>query len=174
MPENKPADGKGKSRSDVIKSNYRTCCTCGVVPLLLLVLIFIAPCLNARRIEWMRRAKATLSELGEAMSAYRDSNNDHTYASFQALKDSGFIESHKSLDNITPKYFLTWDFSNVSTSPTEEFPTSTVGTFQIIAYPRDTRPGFLKTFAITEDQIVREYNPNDNDLTDVKTWDPIL
>ena len=48
-------------------------------------------------------------------------------------------------------------------------------TFTVVAYPRDTRPGFLSTFGITEDQVVREYDPERGySHEDVHTWDPIL
>jgi hypothetical protein len=47
--------------------------------------------------------------------------------------------------------------------------------FTIIAYPTDTRPGFLHTMGIAEDQVVRVYNPeNGNDFRRVETWDPYM
>jgi hypothetical protein len=48
-------------------------------------------------------------------------------------------------------------------------------TFTIIAFPNPGTPKHLDTFAITEDQIVRIYDPdNGNKFESVKTWDPLL
>jgi hypothetical protein len=44
--------------------------------------------------------------------------------------------------------------------------------FTVIARPRESG---LHTYGITEDQVVRVFNPdNENDPDDVSTWEPIL
>ena len=120
-------------------------------------------------------AKGTLRSLGKDQLAYRSNNNAKVYGSFQALKDTDYVPDVYQLDNMVDTYTMTWVVDSVSTAPSEEFPAGVMSTFTIIAYPRDTRPGYLNTFAITDDQAVRVFSPqNGNLMEDVKTWDPIL
>ncbi len=121
------------------------------------------------------RAKGTLRSIGSCQLAYQKTNNGKLYGSFEALKRDQYINEGCTLGNMIDNYTMTWEVSNVSTVTTEEMAGGTSSAFTIIAWPRDTRPGFLNTFGVTDDQIVRVYNPtNENDLSKVKTWDPIL
>jgi prepilin-type N-terminal cleavage/methylation domain-containing protein len=146
--------------------------------------IAIPALLNARRAAWMSRAKGTLRSTGSTELAYQSTNNDKKYGSFDAMKDTLYVADGYSLGNMIENYSMAWTVTNPSTG------TGGLGAgvgnnqFTIVAYPRDTRAGYLMTFGVTEDQVVRVYNPENNapgknefvSMTDphVKTWDPIL
>jgi prepilin-type N-terminal cleavage/methylation domain-containing protein len=145
--------------------------------------IAIPALLNARRAAWMSRAKGTLRSTGSSQLAYQGTNNQKFYGTFQALKDTLYIAEGYNLGNMIENYSMAWTASNPSTG------TSILGDgggiannqFTIVAYPRDSRPGYLLTFGVSEDQVVRVYNPDNTsntfgDMTDphVQTWDPIL
>ena len=143
--------------------------------------IAIPSLLNARRAAWQSRAKGTLRSIGSSQLAYQGTNNQKFYGTFPALQDDLYIADGYSLGNMIENYSMSWTSTNPSTG------TGTLGagignnTFTIVAYPRDTRPGYLNTFGVTEDQVVRVYNsgnPNNMftsmDDPNVGTWDPIL
>jgi len=123
---------------------------------------------------WDMRAKSTLRSIGSAQISYRNSNYKHVYGSLEDLQYVGEVADGYSLANMIENYSLSWEVSNIPISTIDDAPTDFDSTFTIIAYPRDLRPGFLATFAITEDQILREYDPRDNELDAVRSWDPIL
>ena len=123
----------------------------------------------------LRWAIDTLRTLGSTQLAYQSSNSARVYGSFEALKDTLYIAKGYRLGSLIENYSMSWQVNKVSTVPTEESPAGIISTFTIIAYPRDTRPGYLNTFAITDDQMTRVFTPqNGNLFEDVKTWDPIL
>lgn len=137
--------------------------------------IAIPALLNARRAAWQSRAKGTLRSIGSSQLAYQGTNNQKFYGSFGALKTDLYIAEGYTLGNMIENYSMSWEISNPSTG------TGNLGAgignnkFTIIAFPRDTRPGFLNTFAVTEDQVVRVFNPSAGNVwTSVTTWDPIL
>lgn len=139
--------------------------------------IAIPQLLNARRAAWQSRAKSTLRSIGSSQLAYQNTNNQKFYGTFKALKDDMYIAEGYNLGNMIENYSMSWEISNPSTG------TGSLGAgignnkFTIVAYPRDTRPGFLNTFAVTEDQTVRVYNPDSptgNVFDSVTSWDPIL
>ena len=146
--------------------------------------IAIPALLNARRAAWQSRAKGTLRSVGSSQLAYQGTNNDKFYGSFKAMVDDLYIATGYSLGNMIENYSMTWTITNPATG------TGTLGagignnTFTVVAYPRDTRQGYLSTFGVTEDQVVRVYNPDSlsgapnqlNGFADpmVSTWDPIL
>jgi len=140
--------------------------------------IAIPQLLNARRAAWMSRAKGTLRSIGSAQLAYQGSNNNKVYGSFEALQDVGDIADGYTLANMIENYSMSWDV----TVPYSDLREGTIteggiaaNAFTIIAYPRDRREGFLQTFAITEDQVVRVFNEDsENEFGSIKTWDPIL
>jgi hypothetical protein len=124
-------------------------------------------------IHWESRAKGILRSIGSAELAYQQSNEMKVYGSFDALQSVGDIAEGYTLENMIEDYTMTWEVSNVSTAPTEMIDIAD-NSFTVIAWP-EYRTMLLRTFAITEDQVVRVYTPaNDNELDDVKTWDPIL
>ncbi len=138
--------------------------------------IAIPQLLNARRAAWMSRCKGTLRSIGSSQLAYQSANNQKVYGSFTALQDVEDIAAGYTLGNMVENYSLSWSVS----SPYGDLRSGTVAggiasnTFTVIAYPRDTRAGFLATFAITEDQVVRVYREGVGSFDSVKSWDPIL
>jgi len=124
--------------------------------------------------DWQSRAKGTLRSIGSSQLAYQSATKNHVYGSFQALQDVEDIAKGYTLGNMIENYSMTWVVHSISTAPTEDLPTGVISTFTIIAWPRDTRPGFLSTFAITEDQTVRVYDPDRSDIKNPRSWDPIL
>jgi hypothetical protein len=80
-------------------------------------------------------------------------------------------------------YSMTWTVFNLPSMDGESSGIQGIHTFTIVAYPRDTYPGYLATFGVTDDQVVRMYNPDSVlglneyiglDDPRVNTWDPIL
>jgi len=138
--------------------------------------IAIPALLNARRAAWQSRAKGTLRSIGSSQLAYQGTNNEKNYGTFDALKKDLYIAQGYSLGNMIENYSMSWDASNPSTG------TGPLGAgignnkFTVIAFPRDTRPNFLNTFGVTDDQVVRVFNPSNttNSWTSVTSWDPIL
>jgi len=145
--------------------------------------IAIPALLNARRAAWQSRAKGTLRSIGSSELAYQGTNNKKFYGSFEALQVDLYIATGYTLGNMIENYSMSW--KSASSVANSEGRGGAIGanTFTIVAYPRDTRPGYLLTFGVSEDQVVRVYNPeslespNDyNGIEDpkVQTWDPIL
>ncbi len=169
----------------------RTCCialvVCAVVLFILFVVAVAIPgILGARRGAPQSRAKGTLRSIGSSELAYRNANNNGYYGTFEDLQQDMFIGGDYTLGNFIENYTMTWEVSNTPAGGkkfTDEPQTirelierAGGNKFTIIAFPLDTRPGFLNTFAITEDQIVRVYNPANpsNKWESVTSWDPIL
>jgi prepilin-type N-terminal cleavage/methylation domain-containing protein len=139
--------------------------------------IAIPQLLNARRAAWQSRAKGPLRSIGSSQLAYQGTNNKKFYGTFKALKADMYIAEGYSLSNMVENYSLSWTCTN----PGQQTGLGTgagIGNnkFTVIAFPRDTRPGFLNTFAVTEDQTVRVFNKTNptNKWDSVTTWDPIL
>src|SRR3972149_8848758 len=123
--------------------------------------IAIPSLLNARRAAWQSRAKGTLRSIGSSQLAYQGTNNQKFYGSFKALKDDLYIATGYSLGNMIENYSMSWEVENPYGGTGGPIgPGIGQNTFTVIAYPRDTRPGFLNTFAVTEDQAVRVFNPD--------------
>ena len=140
--------------------------------------IAIPSLLHARRAAWMARAKGTLRSIGSSQLAYAGTNNNKHYGTFDALQDDLYIADGYSLGNMIENYSMTWTaFNPGRTVDYSGIHGIANNTFTIIAYPRDTRPGYLNTFCVTEDQVVRIYNPppgGNNAFDAVYRWDPIL
>jgi prepilin-type N-terminal cleavage/methylation domain-containing protein len=139
--------------------------------------IAIPQLLNARRAAWESRAKSTLRSCGSSQLAYANTNNDKLYGSFQALKDDLYIAEGYHLGNMIENYSLSWTVTQIMDVYGSPLGQGGIGNnkFTIIAYPRDTRPGFLNTFAVTEDQTVRVFRPGEGNVFDsITSWDPIL
>jgi prepilin-type N-terminal cleavage/methylation domain-containing protein len=140
--------------------------------------IAIPSLLNARRAAWQSRAKGTLRSIGSSQLAYQGTNNNKYYGSFEALQADLYIADGYTLGNMIENYSMTWSATNPYKGTGGSGPTG-IGnnSFTIIAYPRDTRPGFLNTFLVTDDQVVRIFNPppgGNNVFEAVYHWDPIL
>ena len=138
--------------------------------------IAIPALLNARRAAWQSRAKGTLRAIGSSQLAYAGTNNNKHYGTFGALKTDLYIAKGYSLGNMIENYSMSWTVTNPygGVNSSDQYGIAS-NTFTVIAYPRDTRPGYLSTFAVTEDQVVRVFNPEEGDVFDaVTSWDPIL
>ena len=137
--------------------------------------IAIPQLLNARRAAWESRAKSTLRSTGSSQLAYQGTNNDKLYGSFEALVKTLYIADGYSLGNMIENYSMSWEVTLVDDVRGAELDGSGIGSnkFTIIAFPRDTREGYLNTFGITEDQVVRVWTDG-KDLNALSTWDPIL
>jgi hypothetical protein len=154
-----------------------------VTVVLILMFISIPNLLSSRRSAWMSRAKGTLRSSGGSQLAYQGINNAKNYGSYQAMKDTLYVAEGYSLGNMIENYSMTWAVYNNPDFYDEDSPSESIHTFTIVAYPRDLRPRYLLTFGITEDQIVRMYNPENtanglnefNGMDDprVQTWDPV-
>ncbi len=183
-----------QSRSEVKGSPPVVTLGGGIAIFVLVILIAIAipnP-MSSRRPAWTSRAKGTLRSTGSSQLAYQGLNNNKSYGSFQALKDIQYIAEGYSLGNMIENYSMTWSVSNSPNIYDEDSGVIGFNAFTIVAYPRINHPGYLLTFGITEDQVVRVYNPDGiasllqsgspqglneyNGLDDprVNTWDPIL
>ena len=71
---------------------------------------------------------------------------------------------------------MSWTSNNPSTGTGGIVGGISSNSFTVIAWPRDTRKNFLNTFAVTDDMVVRVYDPTKAgiNLQAVHTWDPIL
>ena len=132
--------------------------------------IAIPQLLNAKRSAWESRAKTTLRAYGETQLAYQNTNNDHHWGSWQALKDTEYLAKGFNRANIIENYSVWTNTYN----PSDMTSTSGLGgtgvgdnTFTVVAFPRTTKPaGYLATFIIREDEVLRVYRPN----TDAVEW----
>jgi len=139
--------------------------------------IAIPSLLNARRAAWQSRAKVTLRSIGSSQLAYQGTNNNKFYGTFEALQNDLYIADGYNLGNMIENYSMSWEASNPYQGTGGNVNTGGIGNnkFTVVAYPRDTRPGFLLTFGVTEDQVVRVFNPdNGNTFESLTSWDPIL
>ena len=145
--------------------------------------IAIPSLLNAKRSAWESRAKVTIRSYGETQLAYQNTNNDHHWGSWQALKDTDYLARGYHRVNIIENYSLYTNTVNVSDLDSLNFGTGiSDNTFTVVGFPRTTTPpGYLATFAIREDQVLRVYRPDtpnvlawgENGDLGTRTWDPI-
>jgi prepilin-type N-terminal cleavage/methylation domain-containing protein len=138
--------------------------------------IAIPQLLNARRAAWQSRAKGTLRSIGSSQLAYQGTNNQKHYGTFKALQDTLYVAKGYNLSNMVENYSLSWTVTNLSDINGPGKYGIGNNRFTVIAFPRDTRPGFLNTFAVSDDQVVRVYNREkpSNIWASVTSWDPIL
>jgi prepilin-type N-terminal cleavage/methylation domain-containing protein len=119
----------------------------------------------------MAAATRKLRNIGRVMTDYSLSDQHMgNYANFQELKDAQMIENEITVSNLITDYslvFMTSDSARGSVSDSG---------FTVIAYPRRERfYGYLSTFAITEDNVVRVYRGRPGeDPNDPHTWPPAL
>lgn len=138
--------------------------------LIALTAVYIPPStFLGRGAAWQSRAKGTLRSIGSSQLAYQNTNDSKVYGSFKALKDEMYIAEGYTPTNMIEGYSLLWRVGDF-----DERTEKTIPTFTIIAFPNETRPGFLSTFCVTEDQVVRVYNPLGNKFDVYRSWDPIL
>jgi hypothetical protein len=153
----------------------------GIVLLVVISVIFRiadSPWNNRRRLESNARNK--LRELGSAQLAYQALNNHKYYGSLQALQDTSCVDKSATLNSLIEGYEVGWDFFNYHDNPSVLVAFMRNTAFTIVAYPTNLSRPLLRTFGISEDQILRIYNPeNSNPFINrndphVQSWDPIL
>ena len=151
-----------------------------ILPLLgvFLILVIILPgWLNNKTSHWESRAKANLRAFGETQMAYQQVNLEGYYGSWEALSRTGYVPEGYTMDNAIENYLL-----HINIYKPTEPNASPAPTFTAIAFPLVTSPpGYLATFAIHEDQVLRAYRPQDFSVKvrreggDINTriWTPI-
>jgi hypothetical protein len=129
---------------------------------------------GAARSAEQSRAKSALRSLATAMGEYRASNVNSEYGTFEDLKRAGQFSGEATLDNLTRTYKFTLNVDNAVLYQPSGETGQRLGTYTIIAYPRETAPDFLATFGVCDDGVVRMFNPPSNEFNSVRSWDPIL
>lgn len=123
-------------------------------------------------------AKFALRAYGETQNAYAMNSSRKHYGTWENLVQRYYISEGVTGENIIKDYSI-WTSVNNPYSHPYSIPAG--NTFTAISFPRITRPaGFLATFAIREDQVVRIYRPvegvnafGENDDYGVRTWEPV-
>jgi hypothetical protein len=143
-----------------------------VISLLTVIAILFTALTSPERVE--RAARNQLRKIGSAELAYQQQNLAYIYGSLGALQETGYWPDKSPLNDGIREY---WIILSVPKLPDRFFELNYAGlynsTFTALAYP--VRPARLSTFAIKEDQIVREYNPSHGNRPDsFSTWDPVL
>jgi len=124
---------------------------------------------------YQSRAKGTLRSIGSSQLAYQGTNETKSFGSFSALQEDLYIAEGYDLENMIEGYTMTWEVSGVLSTVEDDIPIGIMNRFTIVAYPDKRGPAWLLTFGVTEDQVVRVYNPNSgNDPDNIYSWDPIL
>jgi len=115
------------------------------------------------------QAQRRLRTIGSIMASYSLSQPRGDYTDFQGLKDAHWISDDLTQTNLVMDYSLV--FKTVKASDM-----GTPASYAVIAYPKpEASAGNLSTFAITEDNVIRVYNPHHGvDPNDPHTWDPVL
>jgi hypothetical protein len=149
-------------RTPQMKINAKRFVGCIWITFIVLFLMISLPGhLNQKRSIWTQGAKRTLRAYGEAQLSYRETNLENGYGSWNALDRTGYIEDSYTQGNMIENYSL---FTSVPNPRSNSWSL----TFTAVAFPRKTTPpGYILTFAIREDQILRAYNP---DIPDVNFW----
>ena len=139
-----------------------------IITILCILSVAIPQILGSKQYYWAPNAKKTLRAYGDIQEAYKEANSQGTYASWDELVNYGWVKEGYTRSTMIEQYSV-WTSSEMNT-------------FIIVAFPRKTSPpGYLATFAIREDQILREYQPDkhgnkawgeDEDYTAL-TWEPV-
>jgi type II secretory pathway pseudopilin PulG len=157
---------------------------CAFAIVFIVAAIFLPGLLNIKRIPEEIRAKAVLRLLGEAELAYRAANKARAWGSWDDLVEAGYMNENYTLDNIIDEYTLWLSVDNPSLSAGKRSAIwgGLFNTFTIVAFPRKTAPpGYMSTFAISEDLVLRVYRPEtpgakawgEDDDFGARTWEPI-
>jgi prepilin-type N-terminal cleavage/methylation domain-containing protein len=148
--------------------------------------IAIPQLLNAKRSAWESRAKSTLRAYGETELAYQNTNNDRHWGSWDALIKTEYLAKGYTMGNIIENYSVYTNVVNISDVSGGKLGVGGMGdhTFTVVAFPRKTSPpGYLATFCIREDEVLRVYRDTtkgvvkwgDGTPADFggRTWEPI-
>jgi len=122
------------------------------------------------------RACRQLRMIGSAQLAYQSGTNVKVYGSLEALRACGDLPEDATHTTLIQYYSLSWDHAVPDIRPDFHFDGGVLGNhFTVIAFPDNRDSLNLYTFAITEDQVIRRYDPsNGNQLDEVQTWDPVI
>ena len=134
----------------------------GIYAVLIAVCIFVGAVQLrgvAAHLDIEGRARAKLREIGSAQLAYQGRNNMKFYGSFNALRDGGHFSHDETMDTLIRNYSLAWTVTNPSTGRGCLGCGIGNNTFTVVAYP-NPRLRDLRTFGISEDQVLRIYNPS--------------
>ena len=136
---------------------------------------------RSKRAVWETQAKKLLREYGEAQFAYQQTNNNADYGAWDTLFQKGYIVAGFDRGNYFKNYSL-WTSVELSEHRATSQPPLFRSTFTAVTFPHTTRPpGYLATFAIREDQVLRVYRLDtesanywgENDDYGCRTWVPI-
>lgn len=156
----------------------------------ILLTLILSGCISTRNPAWESRAKGTLRSIGSSQLAFQGISPDNSFGTFSDLSAEMYIAQGYSTANMIERYTLDWvayasepeiekkpdddEVEFADSLAVEDWEHEPYDRFTIIAYPRSGNHG-LRTFGVTEDQVVRMYNPdNGNVEEDVLSWDPIL
>ena len=170
------------------KPKKRSSCFIVIIGLIVIAVLYfyflINPTLiDASRSPWESRTKIILRSYSETQSKFMNANRASTYASWDELQEYGYLHEDYTQGNIIGNYSL-WTYVDNPTlqkDPEIEEIDPSLNSFVAVAFPRTTSPpGYLATFAITEDQVLRVYKPGRNarewnyeDIDCIRTWEPI-
>jgi hypothetical protein len=175
--EEESLDGEKPEQGDV--STRIRLINIPLIIVLVLILIYIAltiplqlPMSPSKRV--MTNCMQQLRDIGSAQLAYQGTNNDKYYGTFDALQLDGYIDPNATKKSLIEHYSMSWRVINWEYNITYSGLASMANnTFTVIAYP--DRPGKLKIFLITEDQVVRKFTPENGNVEEwIYGWDPIL
>ena len=155
-----------------------------VVSFLSIILAFLYIACGGDSIDYDRKAvseslaKFALRAYGETQYAYAMNSSRGHYGTWDNLRDRHYISEGATGTNIIADYIFWAAVDNPYSHSHTILPGNS---FTAVAFPRFTRPaGFLATFAIREDKIVRIYLPDagvnafgENDDYGVRTWEPV-
>ncbi len=115
-----------------------------------------------------------LKDIGSAQLAYLGTNNDKHYGSFEALQMDGYIDPWETKNTLIEHYSMNWTAHNYSKfTGYSGLASMANNTFTVFAYP--DRPGKLRTFLISEDQVVRKFTPEGGNVEEwIYRWDPVM
>jgi len=142
----------------------------GLIILAAVVAVIITPPIaRHNRDHYERVAMATLIELAKLQEEYRGINEDGHYGTMRDLCDEGLLDPPVGVGNILDHFYLDWTRDRKMRS--QGGPIYGSNTFTIVAYPLDTRRGYMSTYGIREDGLIRRYVPNRGGAEDdVSTW----
>jgi len=113
-----------------------------------------------------------LEAIADIEAKYRQINQFGHYGDRTALSDNSFLTSN----GLSFPVFRNYSIACYVTRKRLDDTGSVIGnnTYTIFAYPIDTRTGYLNTFGMREDGIVRLYYPaNSDEESDVSAWPPV-
>ena len=126
-------------------------------------------------------AKTILRAYGETQLSYAHHNYRGHYGTWDDLANNKYISDGLKPGNVIQDYKLWTNVNNHTYVPIHPFSVSPKNTFTAVASPRITQPpGYLATFSIREDRIIRVYMPvteevnawGENGDFGTKTWEP--